>query len=129
MARPRVKIDVVDTKEMRASRIMLDLMVKSITYRTPSSVATSGPIVNIGFPSNEKGRNNQRNTIRPFTGISRMKTFLRGTLANNTNRRERKRPGINAAHREHTAITTEKAATVMILTLGSREWITELPFM
>jgi hypothetical protein len=54
-----------------------------------------------------------------------MKIVFRGNQDNSTSNREMESPNINADHLEHTAITMENAPTKTILTLGSRECITE----
>jgi len=127
MARPRVKIEVVDTRLIRQRRIMLDLKVKREAYTIPSSVAIKGPILKTGFPSKEKGMNNHRKKIKPFAGTSLKITLLNDNWENTTARREKKRPGTNADQRLHMAITTENTAAAMIFTLGSREWIIDFP--
>ena len=129
MARPRVKIEVVETRQIRQRRIMLDLKVNRAAYTSPSSVAIKGPISKTGFPSKEKGMNNQRKKINPFTRASLKKTLLNDKRENTRARREKKRPGTNADQRVHMAITTENTATAMIFTLGSREWMTDFPLI
>ena len=126
MARPSVKIEVVDTRQIKQRRIMLDLSVKSAEKITPSSVAVRDPIWNRGLPSVEKGMKIQRKRINPLTTISRRKTFLGDNLENTTNRTENKRPGKRADHREHMAMRKEKAATPTILILGSSPCIRDV---
>jgi len=127
MAEPIVKIGVVDTRQMKASRIILDLRVKSAEYKTPSFVAQKGPIVNRGSPSIENGRKSQRKRIRPLTRMSRIKIFFMGNLDNSMSRIDVQNPKINADQLEHTAISMENAPTTTIFILGSRLWITEFP--
>jgi len=122
-------MEVVDTRQIRPRRIMLDLNVKRAAYTTPSSVAIKGPILKTGFPSKEKGINNHRKKINPLTKASLIKTLLNDKRENTTARREKKRPGTNADQREQMAITTENTATAMIFTLGSREWIIDVPLI
>jgi hypothetical protein len=128
-ALPIVKIEVVDIRHIRASRMMLDLKVIVTAYLMPSSVAVKGPMVKALSPSNENGRKNQRNKIKPFANPTLTRTRLSLRLDNSNSSIDRKIPGTNADRREHTAIRIEKAATAMILTLGSRAWIIDLPYV
>ena len=126
MARPSVKIEVVDTRQIKQRTIMLDLSVKSIEKRTPSSVAVKEPIRNRGLPSIENGIKNHRKRINPLTRISRRQTFLGDNRENSTKRKEKKRAGNSADQREHMAMRKENAATPTIFILGSRACIRNL---
>lgn len=111
---------VVDTRQIRQSRMTFDLRVRRVAYKTPSSVAVKGPILIRGFPSKEKGMNNQRKRIKPLTHMSLMQTFFKGNRENNKRMTAKKRPDINADQREQTAITKENAVIPMSFILGSR---------
>jgi hypothetical protein len=109
--------------------MMLDLTVKSVANRMPSSVAVKDPIWNRGLPPIENGIKNHRKRIKPLTRISRRQTFLSDKREKSTKRQEKKRADNSADHREHIAIRMENAATPTIFILGSRARIPKFLLM
>jgi len=120
MAWPSEKIGVVDKRAIMDKRIELLLTVIWLASNIPSLVAINGPMANNLSPLYVNGRTNQRKRINPLTNNNLLKTFFIGSLAMATRNRDIANAGSSAKNLLDMATITEKSATMIVLTLGSR---------
>jgi hypothetical protein len=120
MAWPREKIGVVDKRAIMDKRIALLLTVIWQVSNMPSLVAIKGPMVNNASPLYVNGRTNHRKRMSPLTNNNLEKTFFIESLAMATRNSDMPSAGSNAKNLLDMATITEKSATTIILTRGSR---------